>query len=171
MSNAYRSVLASGGVTPTGDAVAADVLAGKTFSNANAIGVTGTMVNRGAVTQNLSIGASYTIPEGFHDGNGTVTSIGITDIDASSTTTQMNQTLDLSGHKGEYMLWISPSLTQQGTPSPANPTDLVGCHVVGTTNSVNIDGAGYSFATALIAIDADVASLTTDGRVNPVFLS
>lgn len=75
MSNAYRSVLESGGVTPTGDAVAADVLAGKTFSNANAVGVTGTMVNRGAVSQTLSGGQSYTIPEGYHNGSGTVTAL------------------------------------------------------------------------------------------------
>lgn len=76
MSNAYRSVLESGGVTPTGDAVAADVLAGKTFSNANAVGVTGTMVNRGAVSETIQPGGSYTIPEGYHNGSGVVTAAG-----------------------------------------------------------------------------------------------
>ena len=75
MSNAYRSVLASDGVTPTGDAVAADVLAGKTFSNANTVGVTGTMVNNGAVSQTLSGRQSYTIPEGYHNGSGVVTAL------------------------------------------------------------------------------------------------
>lgn len=75
MSNAYRSVLESGGVTPTGDAVAADVLAGKTFSNANAVGVTGTMVNRGAVSGQATPSQPYTIPEGYHNGSGTVTGI------------------------------------------------------------------------------------------------
>lgn len=73
MSNAYRSVLASGGVAPTGDAVAADVLTGKTFSNANAVGIAGTMVNRGAVSATISAGQSYTIPEGYHNGSGVVT--------------------------------------------------------------------------------------------------
>lgn len=83
MSNAYRSVLESGGVTPTGDAVAADVLAGKTFSNANAVGLTGTMVNRGAVSQTIQPGSSYTIPEGYHNGSGTVTAGRATEYKAS----------------------------------------------------------------------------------------
>ena len=73
MSNAYRSVLESGGTAPTGDAVAADVLTGKTFSNANAVGIAGAMVNNGAVSQTIPAGGSYTIPEGYHNGSGTVT--------------------------------------------------------------------------------------------------
>ena len=74
MANAYRSVLKSGGgVQPTGDAVEANVLAGKTFSNADGVGKTGTMVNRGAVSETLAAGQSYTVPEGYHNGSGTVT--------------------------------------------------------------------------------------------------
>ena len=34
---------------------------------------TGTMANRGAVNQSLSAGSSYTIPQGYHNGNGKVT--------------------------------------------------------------------------------------------------
>ena len=33
---------------------------------------TGSMVNRGAVSQTLNPGGSYTVPAGYHDGNGTV---------------------------------------------------------------------------------------------------
>ena len=75
MSNAFVSALAGGSVgpTPTGDAVVADVLAGKTFSNAQATGLEGTMVNNGAVSQTLNAGESYTIPAGYHNGSGTVT--------------------------------------------------------------------------------------------------
>lgn len=74
MANMYRSVLAGGGgVQPTGDAVAADVLSGKTFSNANAVGISGTMPNNGAVSVNLIAGQTYTVPEGYHNGSGTVT--------------------------------------------------------------------------------------------------
>lgn len=72
MSNMYRSVLSGGGAA-TGDAVAADVLTGKTFSNAQATGISGTMPNNGAVSQTINAGESYTIPEGYHNGNGTVT--------------------------------------------------------------------------------------------------
>ena len=73
MANAYRSVLAGGGTTPTGNATVADVLTGKTFSNENSTGLTGTMPNRGAVSQTLNAGQSYTIPEGYHNGSGVIT--------------------------------------------------------------------------------------------------
>lgn len=70
MGNAYRSVLA---LKPTGDAVPANVLAGKTFSNADGTGKTGTMVNNGAVSVTLTDqDPTYTIPEGYHNGSGVV---------------------------------------------------------------------------------------------------
>ena len=54
-----------------GDAVAADVLAGKKFSNDNDTGIIGTMANNGAVT--LTPGtADQTIAVGYHNGNGKV---------------------------------------------------------------------------------------------------
>jgi hypothetical protein len=60
-----------------GDAVAANVLAGKTFSNDDDTGLTGTMVNRGSVgTVNLTTeGAEYTIPAGYHSGLGKVKAV------------------------------------------------------------------------------------------------
>lgn len=72
MANAYRSVLKDA-VNPTGNALPADVLVGKTFSNADGIDKTGTMVNNGAVTITLTAqDPSYTVPEGYHNGSGTV---------------------------------------------------------------------------------------------------
>ena len=83
MANQYRSVLASSGPAPTGgDALPAEVLSGKTFTNDNGA-QTGTMTNNGAVTQTLAAGASYTIPEGYHNGSGTVTANGISLISAT----------------------------------------------------------------------------------------
>lgn len=72
MANQYRSVLASGGASTGGDALPAEVLSGKTFTNDNGA-QTGTMTNNGAVTQTLAAGDSYTIPEGYHNGSGIVT--------------------------------------------------------------------------------------------------
>lgn len=66
MANQYRSILAGGAATG-GDALPANVLSGKTFTNDNGP-QTGTMVDNGAVTAT----APYTIPEGYHNGNGTV---------------------------------------------------------------------------------------------------
>lgn len=59
------------GKKATGDAVAVDVLEGKTFSNHDASGITGTMANNGSIS--ITPGAEErTIPEGFHDGAGTI---------------------------------------------------------------------------------------------------
>lgn len=101
MSNLYKSTLASAGTAPTGDAVAADVLAGKTFSNASATGVTGTMTNNGAV----SAVAPYTIPEGYHNGEGVVTAPAVTfsaPVTSSADTVTTTETLENSftGIKG-----------------------------------------------------------------------
>lgn len=57
-----------------GDVTAAEVLSGKTFTNSSASGLVGTMPNRGKVTPSgLNCGASYTIPDGYHNGQGVVT--------------------------------------------------------------------------------------------------
>lgn len=58
---------------PTGNAGTGDVLSGKTFANANGDAYTGTMTNRGAVSQTINPGGSYTIPAGYHNGSGNVT--------------------------------------------------------------------------------------------------
>ena len=78
MSNAYRAVVQAGGGAAVGDATAADVLTGKTFSGAVGSGVSGTMPNNGAVSQTVAGGQTYTIPAGYHNGSGTVTGTGIT---------------------------------------------------------------------------------------------
>lgn len=57
-----------------GNASAADVLKGCTFSNSSASGLTGTMPNKGAVSGTITTsGGTYTIPEGYHNGSGKVT--------------------------------------------------------------------------------------------------
>ena len=56
----------------TGTAAAADILSGKT-AWVNGAQVSGAMENRGAVTQSLNAGGTYTIPAGYHSGAGKVT--------------------------------------------------------------------------------------------------
>jgi hypothetical protein len=59
------------GQAPAGNALPADVLAGKTFSRTGQVNVSGTMPNRGGV--NITPGTtSQTITEGYHDGGGEV---------------------------------------------------------------------------------------------------
>ena len=57
----------------TGTTSADKVLAGETFSTENDTDLVGTMPNKGAVTSSLNCGGSYTIPKGYHNGNGRVT--------------------------------------------------------------------------------------------------
>ena len=64
-------VIPLGGKKSAGDAVAADVLVGKTFSNKDAVDIPGAMVNNGAVSFTPGI-TSQTIPAGYHNGSGTV---------------------------------------------------------------------------------------------------
>lgn len=59
--------------TAFGDAVASNVLSGKTFTGADGLATAGGMPNNGAVSHELSAGGSYTVPEGYHSGSGIVT--------------------------------------------------------------------------------------------------
>lgn len=56
------------------NAVAADVLATKTFMPSSGILTAGTMPNNGGITGSINglVNVSYTIPAGYHDGTGTV---------------------------------------------------------------------------------------------------
>ena len=56
-----------------GTATAAQVLSGYTFSNDNALEISGNMTNQGSKTYTINPGGSQTIPAGYHDGTGSVT--------------------------------------------------------------------------------------------------
>lgn len=76
------------------DAAAGDVLAGKVIVAADGTEVTGTMTERGAVSKTLDAttgNQSYTVPEGHHNGSGTV-SIVLEEKSATPTTASQNIT-------------------------------------------------------------------------------
>lgn len=63
-----------------------DILTGKVIVDKDGEPLTGTMVNRGAVSQTLGVNGTYTIPEGYHNGSGKVTqNIPIQGADVSGT--------------------------------------------------------------------------------------
>ena len=75
-------------------AAAADVLAAKVFIAADGTTTTGTMPNNGAVSKTLDAttgNQSYTIPAGYHNGNGKVTVV-LEEKTATPTTTTQNIT-------------------------------------------------------------------------------
>jgi TolA-binding protein len=63
--------------TKKGTAGAAQVLSGYTFTNSSSVGASGTMTNRGAISTTISANSSYTIPAGYHNGSGKVSSSGL----------------------------------------------------------------------------------------------
>lgn len=97
-----------------GDATAADVLATKTFTNSTTSGVTGSMTNRGAVNQTLTTSTtSYTVPQGYHNGSGTVKIVTETKTEAAGTS---NKTVTPTSGK------VLSSVTIQPTPSQSKST-------------------------------------------------
>ena len=85
--------------TTNDDAVAADLLYGKTAHSYNSttgksVAITGTMANNGAVSKTLDAttnNQSYTVPAGYHNGSGTV-SITLEEKSATPSTSSQNIT-------------------------------------------------------------------------------
>lgn len=97
--DAYQDVT---GVTATADTV----LDGSVFVNADGEEIEGTMANNGAVSETLdSVTTSYTVPEGYHNGEGTVS---ITTETKSATPTKAAQTISPSAGKVLSKVTVDP---------------------------------------------------------------
>lgn len=106
----------------TGNSGTGDVLTGKTFYTTNPkTKLTGTMANRGAVSQSLNAGGSYTIPAGYHNGSGKVT--------ANSLSSQTSGTATAAYIRSGYTAWV-------------NGTKLTGSMTVSSVLSFSV--AAYS---------------------------
>ena len=145
MSNAYRAVVSAGGGAAVGDATAADVLTGKTFSGAVGSGVSGTMPNNGAVTQTVSAGQSYTIPAGYHNGSGTVTGVG--GVDPVALTTNVvshtnNYEYSVSCEVGQTIIVAWRDITAYTSVSVTGVTQILA--VLANESAVN-ERNGYCF--------------------------
>lgn len=133
--------------TLSGDAAVGNVLSGKTFYNSTYTKQTGTMTNRGAVSQALNCGGSYTVPEGYHNGSGTVTANSL----ASQTGVDSGKTaIDASHVHSGYQGWVNgskvsgsytPPTISSITPDNANPVSLA------TGNNYSPTTTGYAVKT------------------------
>lgn len=116
--------------TTDADATAAEILATKTaYVNKNKI--TGEMPNRGAVSGTISsLSTPYTIPNGYHDGSGTV------DLDATS-----KQNLQAGNiRQGVTVLGIVGSYAGESVPTQAKTATPY------TTQQVILPDSGYNLS-------------------------
>ena len=107
------------------DAVEANILYGKTAigydsTTHEAVTLTGTMPNRGAVSQTLQAGGSYTIPAGYHSGTGTVSAASLaSQTGVESGKDPIESAYVLTGHQG----WVNGNLV---SGSMANNGAIIG---------------------------------------------
>lgn len=122
------------------NAAAGEVLSGKIIVLPDGTIVTGTMANNGAVSKTLDVTVvSYTIPQGYHNGNGMVT---ITLETKTVTPTKGTQTITPTAGKLLSSVTVEPIPTafQDVTQVTATaPTTLSGYKIVDKTGDV-IDG-------------------------------
>lgn len=123
MANMYRvGGNGNGSVTLSGDAATSDVLSGKTFYSNSTQMQTGAMTNNGAVTQALDCGDSYTVPEGYHNGSGTVSANSLasqTGVDSGMSSIEADKMV--SGYQG----WVDgQKVTGTFEPDTVNNTAM-----------------------------------------------
>ena len=107
---------------------ASNLLSGKQLLNQNGEIVTGTMTNRGNVTQSLNAGGSYTIPSGYHAGGGKIT--------ANSLSSQTSATATAADIRSGKTAWVNGSRIT-GTGQMAQKTSFgFLCH--GTYDRIRI---------------------------------
>lgn len=124
---------------PTGNAAAADVLSGKTFSSATAENATGSMPNNGAWIGETTGNGNVLIPTGFHNGQGYVSgagaySKGMTDADARVNEESASYK---SGYTNGVNAWISGTTVDQTV-----------CSGAGCMSSMHVNTHGDKWSTS-----------------------
>lgn len=133
---AYQNVSA---VTAT----AAGTLAGLIFVNAQGETVTGTMANNGAVSQVLDAttgNQSYTVPQGYHSGLGTV-SIVLETKSATPTTSTQDITPTTGKVLGKVTVAAIPSAYQDVTNVDATAGDVLSGKIIVAADGTEITGS------------------------------
>ena len=140
----------------SGNAIASDLLSGKTAST-DAGDIVGTMVDRGAVNHSLAINGSYTIPAGKHNGSGAVTQSIPTKAAQTFTPSTVNQTIAA----GQYLT---------GAQTIAGDADLIASNIKAGVNIFGVlgtllDGTNMKkYATGTLTTPATTTNFrTSDG--------
>ena len=131
------------------DATAEDsnVLSGKTYYNNNGKRE-GTMPNRGGMSAELAAGGSVSIPEGYHDGTGSVR--------AQDLASQTPGTAAAANIEAGYTAWVNGEMVE-GSLAPFSPT---GGKMVATADITTTSNLKTTFA---YTIDPNKLYLITGG--------
>ena len=121
------------------DATAADVLAGKIIVTGSGE-VTGSMTNNGAVSQVLDVRSghtSYTVPAGFHDGNGIVSLVT-----EEKSVTPSASSQNVTPTNGKVLSKVTVAATPSGTLSNLVYVDEEPSISINNSGLINVSG-GY----------------------------
>ena len=170
-----------------GTATAADVLAPKTFTNSTTSGEVGTMVNNGAVSKTLDAttgNQSYTVPQGYHNGSGTV-NIVLEEKSATPTTSSQNITptngkvlskvtvgaVSLSGNAQQsHVLNGETYYTTSLTKQTGTMTDRSGWATTGSAGGYTYIPEGYHNGNGYVyspAASANIQDTKSAGTLTP----
>ena len=114
-----------------GTAAASHVLEGKTFTNANGVGLSGTMKNRGALNWNPTTSTSYSVPAGYYSG-GTLSSAGA--YNAGMTAADNRANTNSTNYKTGYNAGMTAADNRVNT----NSTNYKAGYSAGYNDGVNI---------------------------------
>ena len=121
--------------TKKGNAVAGDVLEGKTFTSASAgVEQTGTMTNNGAYEKKLTSPSKVTIPAGYHNGSGFVDATGLVAPTGKKTITS-NGTYDVSTYQTAEVNVSNIDLTLYTSSGSSSSISNVSSNVVMTISN------------------------------------
>lgn len=159
----------AGGQRPSGNAALTDVKAGRTFSNDEDVDLVGSMPDNGAINKTLNTSStSYTIPEGYHDGNGKVK---ITTQTKTVTATTSAQNVAPDSGKVLSKVTINPQ-NHTGTYSPTNRAAALDMgannnyRYVNTNGVPNSNSGTYTFAANDTGGTKDLGETNTYRHVN-----
>ena len=148
----------------TGSAAASEVLDGCTFYKDNpTVKITGNMPNKGAVTQTINPGGSYTIPAGYHNGSGKVTA-NPNQNSGTYTPTSRSTSLDM-GVNNTYRYINTNSVPNSNSGTYTYAANSTGGTVdLGTTNTYRYVNASNVYAKG--KVDGRALSVRATGSGN-----
>ena len=154
---------AGGAVLDTTTAGAGDIKSGKTAYNGDGELVMGTMVDQGAKTASLAPGGSYTIPAGYHNGEGKVTANSV------SLSGNANAAQVLSGYtfyKDNYNTKLTGSMTNRGAVYASVDPGSTYTIPAGYHNGNGQVSGNRKYNAVYIGQNSDGSSITYDVKSN-----